>query len=282
MHGKNKQITILFFLIFLISVKQGFAIPRVGIYKIEIKDIDPQIESGINDLVFSFVKELKDYEIVDCRDQPIPRDFPQSAGLDYIFYGYISSAGGELKLDMVLKSKEGDISRFLTRTYETANKILLDSRMIVRNLFDQSASLPIAESKPPPEKQSVQTKFSLDTLAGSWSGEKEINKIVIMRGGRGIAILSSGVSIPLTLSFSDSTGIKVIQKGNLFPRQFLDIPDSIAKLAVEKAKPLEWNFLINTDNKKLSGIKIKPIITYANDSITDISYIEEPVLWVRN
>ena len=102
-----------------------------------------------------------------------------------------------------------------------------------------------------------------------------------MRGGRAIAVLSSGVSIFLNLKLTDGRLI-VTQFGAPQARQFADLPDNIAKKAAELGKTPAWKFLVSKDNKILVGEKTYTEITYNDDSIISNKEVTEKVKWVKN
>ncbi|ULQ60003.1 hypothetical protein K7I13_01320 [Brucepastera parasyntrophica] len=133
-------------------------------------------------------------------------------GVDYIFYGSLMSKPEGIQLEIVLKGGPYTVTRLISRVYENSNRILLESRLLVRDLFDLSISLPdpepasqvtpqTAETPPPPDTRELVPVTNIDSLAGSWSGENDVEKIMILRGGRGVVVLSSGYPCPLSLSF---------------------------------------------------------------------------------
>ena len=54
--------------------------------------------------------------------------------------------------------------------------------------------------------------MTLDTLAGTWTGDTLIDKIVILRGGKGFVIFKNGASMNIVISINGSS-VTVIQKG---------------------------------------------------------------------
>ena len=103
---------------------------------------------------------------------------------------------------------------------------------------------------------------------------------MILRGGRGVAVLSSGVSMPLDLLLSD--GILVVrQKGPSSIRQFIDLPDPVAKQAVSAAPPLEWYLMVSSDQKTLGGTKKTVLIKNDGKNILSMENLSLDVLWTR-
>lgn len=275
-------------LLIMHSVVFSQTIPAVASYSLTPDQVPDHIAIGVNDLVFSFIRELRTYRVLDMRKEPLPNDIGVPDGSDYIFYGTIVGRSDGIKLELVLKGGPQMITRIISRVYDNSSKILLESRMLVRDLFDLSISLPDPEfplqetvKDEPVESETYSAIESLDTLAGTWIGEPGIEKIMILRGGRGVVVLSSGISLSVELSVNGND-LYVKQKSALHMRQFLDLPDTVARKAVNVAPPLEWIMKLTSDQKKLSGIK--KTVSIVNDG-TDILSVKPDflsVVWQRN
>jgi hypothetical protein len=267
-------------------------LPSVAAYGLSSNDVGENVSRTVNDLVFSFVKELKSYRIIDLRNEPPPRDLAVPEGADYIFYGSLVSQSDGTKLELVLKGGPQRVTRLISRIYENSNIILLESRMLVRDLFDTSVALPDAELPKARQEGAVVTDTTrdspslgpvtdLDSLAGSWRGESGVEKVLILRGGRGVAVLSSGVSIPLELYLSNGT-LVVRQKGPSNLRQFIDLPDPVARQAVSAAPPLEWYLMESQDQKTLGGTKKTVFIKNDGKNILTMESVSIEVVWSRD
>lgn len=259
------------------------AVPRVAVYPLQAPTMSAQTVQTVDNLVFSFMKELKNYIIVDSRTQPVPAVFPADAAVDFIFFGILKEVPEGIQLELVLKGKEDQVTRMISKVYENINKILLDSRLLVLNLFDFSVRLEntAVASSDNPQAVDFGVIDTVDALAGSWKGEAGIERIMILRGGRGMAVFSSGVSISLEFKI-DNGYLLVTQKGALQPRQFLHLPDDIARQAVSQINPPSWRFLVSADKKILSGTKTDAQIQYNDSSITGIQYDTALVEWLRD
>lgn len=259
------------------------ALQGVAVYQLQAEAISEEAAQTVDSLVFSFVKELKAYTIFDRRKVPIPSDFPKNSAVDYIFFGTLKGVPEGIKLELVLKGRKEQFTRIISKVYGALNKVLLDSRILVLTLFD--FSMPLEQLAGSQEENEMTHEFgyidSIDTLAGSWKGEKGLDRVMILRGGRGMAVFSSGVSISLDLKI-DHGYLCVTQKGRLEPRQFLNIPDNIALQAVEQTNPPEWRFLVSADKKILSGTKLDAQIQYDETAIVNVTYETEKVQWSRD
>ena len=261
-----------------------FAVPKVAVYQLQAPAMNEQTVQTVDNLVFSFIKELKTYTIFDLRTQPVPQEFPADLSVDYIFFGVLQEVPEGIKLELILKGREEHVTRIISKIYENTNKILLDSRLLVFNLFDFSVRLENFADASPQDGQHI-TEFehieTVDSLAGSWKGEPGIDRVMILRGGRGMAVFSSGVSVSLEFKI-DNGYLLVTQKGVLQPRQFLNLPDEIARQAVQKINPPQWRFLVSADKKILSGTKVDAQIQYNETAIVDVQYGTVVVEWLRD
>ena len=281
-HERKKTLYIA--LLLIISLPPALsALPGVAVYQLQAPELSEQTVQTVDNLVFSFIKELKTYTILDLRSQTVPADFPKNPAIDYIFFGMLKEAPEGIKLELVLKGREDQFTRIISKVYGNINKILLDSRLLVFNLFDFSVPLEVLTVSTPQNEQDTEFGYveTVDSLAGSWKGEKGLDRVLILRGGRGMAVFSSGVSVSLDLKI-DNGYLLVTQKGSLQPRQFLNLPDEIARQAVQQTNPPQWRFLVSPDKKILSGTKVDAEIQYNETSIISIKYDTATVEWLRD
>ena len=271
-------------LLLLISLPSALsALPGVAVYQLQAPTITEQITQTVDNLVFSFIKELKTYTIFDLRSQSVPADFPNDTAIDYIFFGALEEVPDGIKLELILKGRTEQLTRIISKVYDNVNKILLDSRLLVFNLFDFSVPLEQLARSLPQTEQNTEFGYidTVDSLAGSWKGEQGLDRVMILRGGRGMAVFSSGVSVSLDLKI-DNGYLLVTQIGSLQPRQFLNLPDEIARQAVQKTNPPQWRFLVSPDKKILSGTKVDAQIQYNETAIISVKYDTATVEWLRD
>ena len=271
-------------LLLLISLPPTLsALPSVAVYQLQAPTMTEQIAQTVDNLVFSFIKELKTYTIYDLRNQSVPTDFPQNAAVEYIFFGVLEEVPEGVKLELILKGRKEQFTRIISKVYDNVNRILLDSRLLVFNLFDFSVPLEQLARSLPQNEQNTEFEYieTVDSLAGSWKGEPGLDRVMILRGGRGMAVFSSGVSVSLDLKI-DNGYLLVTQKGSLQPRQFLNLPDEIARQAVQKTNPPQWRFLVSPDKKILSGTKVDAQIQYNETAIISVKYDTATVEWLRD
>ena len=297
--SKSEKTRVILIMLMLCASVLAFATPvqapiRVAFLRLSSEGVSSQLERTINEVLLSFTLEMKGYVVEDLNTTPEQQ--VMFSNFSYIFTGKMSAIDEGVRLELVFKDKTLKVVRQISKSYENSNRILLDSRLLVKNLFDAQDSniIPnIAESQIDEEqqnlngvKQLVLDKFeaisTVDSLAGAWYVEDgEVEKIMIMRGGRGVAIWVSGISLLLDLKLEN--GVLVItQKGVPQPRQFVDLPDNIAVLAAKTVKPIVWKFNVNQGLNVLSGMKNTSSVKYKNNEIISVSEIAVPVQWHRN
>lgn len=261
-----------------------YASPTVGVFKMESKNITEQTTTAISNAIFSFVKELRKYDIVDMRSTPVSETDAQMR-FDYVFAGKITGLENGIQLELMLKNSSDKITRRISKIYQSVNLILLDSRVLVSDIFDKSVNLSEAYNYDNTSSQNIQDETlevkNIDILSGSWHGEEGLERIEIMRGGRAIAVLSSGISLFLQMRINNGFLI-VTQSGNPLPRQFQNLPDKIAKKAAEMGKTPSWKFLVSSNNKILVGEKNDIEIIYHGETLISVNEVVKKVRWSKN
>ena len=101
-----------------------------------------------------------------------------------------------------------------------------------------------------------QKSIPLENLSGTWKGEENIDKIVILRGGRGFVIFNNGASMNIQIKNSTSVPNQIIvtQNSKSNASFFPELPRNMALQAAVQAEPIQWILNINDENT-LKGIK---------------------------
>ena len=95
---------------------------------------------------------------------------------------------------------------------------------------------------------------STEILSGTWGGEDSIDKIVIMRGGRGFVIFKNGASMNITVEIKANNDIVITQNGKANASFFTELPRELALKEAVNAQPIKWTLSLD-DNDTLSGTK---------------------------
>ena len=291
--------------------------PSVAVYLLENAGADDSTARVVSDLVFSFIREMRDYSldfIPSTRAEAAAAGSAaaEDAAHDFIFYGKLIAKNDGITLELFLEGKNPLNDSAIARDYENQNKLMLGTRLLVRELFESSAAASVAGAARAPLSQKAEEAASaldgdetaqvaqqdeeagfdaaslhlndvasIDSLAGSWNGERGIEKIMILRGGRGAAVFSSGFSLMISLSI-EAGELVVVQKGRSSPLQFVDLPDPVAEKAAMQAPPIVWHFRISDDGNILAGLKSTVDVAHDGQNILSITEKQEQVAWVRN
>ncbi len=278
-----KKFVILIFILICFTFS-AYSEASVEVFRLHSRNINKQTSVAINNAIFTFIKELKHYKIIDMRASVWNED-KTSDKYDYIFGGDIIGLKDGIKVELILKGSSDEITRKINKVYRNSNLILLDSRVLVAQLFDMSFALQSVDSKLP---EGIDNKLDedflpvkdLSVLSGSWKGDEGIERVEIMRKGRAIAVLSSGALLSLQMTLNDGF-LCIKQVSAPLARQFFNLPDKIAKKAAKLGKTPTWKFKVSPDNKTLLGIKTDIKIQYNESDIISSKQVQVAVTWSK-
>lgn len=269
--------------ILLFTAASVFAAVPVDFYATVSTSQDTNMISMTTDLFFTQFQSLDGYSVTDKRATPFD---PSTAAPSAIsFYAEIQESGDGSWLCTLNAIKTGinkNISE--TKKYASYYKILLDAKASLENLL---ASLDGSDGETSLASSSITNKtttrtpsagaVSVESLAGTWTGEPLVDKILILRGGKGFIIFKNGASMNITLSIQGST-VNVKQSGKSNASFFPDLPRTVALQIASTAEPVEWSLsLVATDI--LQGTK-KTLVT-DDSSATGASYGSVEVEWKK-
>lgn len=149
----------------------------------------------------------------------------------------------------------------VSKNFETFYKILADAKNTISEILSTSSGIELTQGQ-------TQTRaarepindiaMTVEGVSGTWSGEKNITKIILMRSGRGFVIFSNGASMNITIEIeqtqNDHKMLKIKQQGNFNASFYPDIPRQKILAYADNATPIEWTFML-TGSGTLSGFK---------------------------
>lgn len=255
-----------FSILILLSSAASFAATPVDFYATVSSSQDTNMITMTTDLFFTQFQALDGYTVNDKRTQTYEAG-ASSQGI--AFYAEIQECGDggwSCTLNAVNAASGKAVNE--TKKYVSYYKILLDAKSsletLLNNLYGKSsADQPAVTYSSTPEKSSNAT-VSFDSLAGTWSGESLIDKIIILRGGRGFIIFKNGASMNITISL-EGNAVKVKQSGKSNASYFPDLPRDVALKNASTAQPISWDLTISSTNK-LTGTKTTLIEDGGSDS----------------
>lgn len=254
---------LLFFSIMSISA-QSYSIDYYGIVSTEI---DANMSKMTSDLYYTQLSEINNFSVADKRSAPSLNERPDASIFSddrLSFFTYITKDNASDKwittYYVVDKSRNEEHSK--KKIYDSFYKILMEPKDVLKNTIKQliendNSSSSIASSTQKPSETRGSSLASTEELSGTWGGEDNINKIVIMRGGRGFVIFNNGASMNITVELSGSDGNKqvvITQKANSNASFFPELNRTVALSAAVSAKPIKWTLAL-TDTNTLKGTK---------------------------
>lgn len=276
---RKQLVTILTFIILISANSFAQETKPIDFYGIASNDIEKNMLSMTEELFLAQLKELNP-AVTDLRYEGFSNDYFSnlydfSASKEkgnQIFFSVIKKEDeGKWNLEINLQNTAGSNKKW-SKTYDSYYKILMESKT---SMNDTLLSLFSKEKKSADSESSI---FTLENLAGSWSSDKNINKIVIMRGGRGFIIFKNGASMNISIKLYEAEGVKkvsAIQTSGNNASYYTELDRKTALDYALQAEPLEWNFTIK-NSSTLSGTQ-KTLV------IQDGSVIQKeiPAEWKR-
>src|SRR5574344_223387 len=112
---RNKRALIIPVILFSGALFFAQGLPVVAAYSLSSTQANDTVVRTVNDLVFSFIRELRTYRILDMRSEAIPSDLGIPEGSSYIFYGTLQEQPDGLRLEIVLKGGPYAVTRIISR-----------------------------------------------------------------------------------------------------------------------------------------------------------------------
>ena len=239
----------------------------VDFFGVISSDADANMIQMTETLYLTQLGELPGISITDRRQSGFAEAYKAQGAPDFskaaaplAFYALIGKkdpAGGKWDCTIcVADMRTKDIHSY-TQTYDSYYKILMESKASLRSIFES-----LLNNRSPKEADRTNDTnipdnrspaLSTDSIAGTWGGEEYIDKIVILRGGRGFIIYKNGATMNISVSVTGKE-VTVTQAGKSNASFFPELPREAALLAATDAPPLTWKLTVQ-NGSTLSGIK---------------------------
>lgn len=264
---------ILFLAVFALSAE------TVDFFATASSSKDSNMIKMTTDLFFAQFQAVDGYSVNDRRNENYN---PSEETRNISFYAEIQedTDGGWLCTLNAIKA-DGKQNVSSTKKYDTYYKILLDAKPSLENLLKNlsgNIQLPSSQETQNQENREQQTSYanSIEAIAGTWTGEPLIEKILILRGGRGFVIFKNGASMNISITVQGNS-IKIRQNGKPNASFFPEIPRQEALKNAATAAPVEWNMTLSGNT--LSGKKTT--LVENKNSPEGISQGEIEVSWTK-
>ena len=261
---KSTAISIILIQFSLPMFSQSYNIDYYGIVSTEI---DANMSKMTSDLYYTQLSEINNFSISDKRTSPSLAERPDADSFSSSSLSFFTLINKDTNSDkwittyfVVDKARNEEHSK--KKIYDSFYKILMEPKDVLKNTIKQliendTSATTITASAQEQTSSANSAITSTEELSGTWSGEENINKIVIMRGGRGFVIFNNGASMNITVELSDSGNSKTVlvkQKGNSNASFYPDLKRTAALTAAVSAAPIKWTLNL-TDSNTLKGIK---------------------------
>lgn len=239
------------------------------------------------DMFYNQLKSVDNYIVNDYRESNAMVGADQNFSLTtqkghIVFFAEINedNSDGTKKWNCTLKAIDPATEKIFTKgdTYESYYKILVGAKPSIEELL---ANFKGAGDNPSFQKIEVtdsgDINVSTETLAGTWSGESDTNKIVILRGGRGFVIFKNGASMNISVRIisGTTTTVEIVQVGKSNASFYPGLQREVALQAAPTAPPIVWTMIME-DEMTLSGTK-KTLVAQGNTATVG----EEQVVWTK-
>lgn len=276
--GKNKPLCILKTLLFFFLITNGISqsnVPQklyVDYYGVISPSSDSNMTKMAQDMFFTQLKSFEQFVITDKRDKDNPitleTDFSGTQSGHIVFFAEIKEIPTEdsKKWNCTLHALDPHTQKSVVKSdiYESYYRILSSIKPSSENLLADFIPKSSRETENSQSSASSQGGFentqaaNTENLAGTWSGENDTNKIVILRGGRGFVIFKNGASMNIAVKIDEaedgSTTVEISQVGRANASFYPGLSREIALEAAANAPPIVWKFTLEND-ETLSGTK---------------------------
>lgn len=227
-----------------------------NLYFAQLKEMDTVIVTDKSASAF-FTNENGTLSIV-------PKEPEDNKNAVNFFIEIESSGNGNWQSTFHIQPENGGNETVVKKEFSSYYKILTEAKDAIEETFEkftqaddnteQIVQTPIQES----ESKVVGSEATTESIAGTWEGENFIDKIVILRGGRGFVIYKNGATMNIQISVQNNSEtesiITIKQAGKSNASFFPELQRKIALENAPTAEPLEWQLTL-TDSNTLQGSK---------------------------
>ena len=226
-------------------------------------DISAEESRLIENLVQSYLSEMG--ELINYLIEEEPRGdtaYSEKRPPDFTLNGsiHLDPEGPIFRLEIV-NTKSGEVYT-VSSVYKSTGELALKARSILESAFAVSIA---------PEKRQATNpeRISENQVIGSWKGEAGIEMIHLQRGGRGVAIFSSGAQMVLSYVIEGNT-LRIWQISPNSERFYYPLPLVVAKRLAEGAEPMSWELSLYNQGTVLEGVKLATAVKMDRDRVVEL------------
>ena len=253
---------------------------KIGFFMAVSDSSDTATINLTQDLYFQKLSLLPNVVVSDLRETKFSSaNLSEYPDLDFVFYPEIQENGTGWKCIFHAKKISSNQNYTSEKTYDSYYMILMDAKNEITKFIEKLNSpvneSSLAENFSSGVSSSIESFVSIESLSGTWTGEEFIDKIVILRGGRGFVIYQNGASMNISLKIENGKLIATqISKSNA--SYFPEISREKALELAPTANPIEWTLNIK-NSSELEGTKY----TLAENDKNSPEFSNIPVKWKK-
>lgn len=241
----------------------------IDYYGVVSQSSETNILKMAQDIFYTQLNSIENVSVDDKRKdagttlQATP-DFSTTATPHIAFYAEIAEeiidTAKEWQCTFIAFQAESQQTYTKTEKYSSYYKILANAKPAIEAVLEKLSATNASETQFAIPAPAATSGIKTEALAGTWTGESDIDKIILLRGGKGFVIFKNGASmnIKVTITNSDSAGnitdLKIVQDAKPNASFFPALPRNVALENAASAAPITWTFHV-TDSKTLSGTK---------------------------
>ncbi|MGI5174008.1 hypothetical protein H0R92_10485 [Treponema sp. OMZ 840] len=238
---------------------------------------DPAVIKMTQDLLFSQLIALDIFTVYDKRDTEYsPAELQRyKAENALLFYANIYEKNGQWLAELSLIEAASGKETVIQNNYAGYYKILMEAKNSLHNLIKEFKSASYTQVP----HTSAAVALNAESLSGTWYGEEHIDKIILLRGGRGFVIFKNGASMNITITISGKS-LTAVQQSKPNASFFPEIPREAALINAPDAAPIRWELTIENESS-MQGIKLSLIAEYDDNGKVFVKPGAVPVRWHR-
>ncbi|MDR1247859.1 MAG: hypothetical protein LBK63_01015 [Treponema sp.] len=178
---------------------------------------------------------------------------------DFILSGSVTVEQDSRILSLKVVKVETGETVYHTSNHKTTTDLTLKVRSLVEAVFSAGLNGTF-------HTDASQEIMSEGKILGTWRGDIGVEIVRLQRGGRGIAILSSGAQMNLIYRIENNT-LRIFQTSQNTERFYHPMPFTIARELSVRAEPWQYELFLYEDGMTLRGIKIFTDVVYEDARI---------------
>lgn len=276
---KSLVITIALFL-FSISLFSQSISKEIGFFAPIYNTKDETTAKLIVDLYFNHLLTNNTIQLFDFRTRAFSENLEfEDLGINIALS--IEVFDSEKKWTIIFHALTETKKSSKEKTYDSYYQVLLEAKNELNSFIESleiSSDVLAKDSNTKTDANHV--TMTLDSIAGTWFTDTSIDKIIILRGGRGFVIFKNGASMNISVQIKGSQ-IIALQTSKTNASFLPELPRELAlRVAAEGLAPLEWIMSAQTENEMVGEKKHYEAI-YENNIATGVKTISSPSKWTR-